>query len=125
MFPLPIPRACRAAVPTAFIAAASLSLSGQGPIPPFNSKAPKYGYTVVKSYPHDPKAYTQGLEYSGGTLYESTGLKGQSGMRKVDLESGKVLEEVKLHPQYFGEGITVAAGKLFQVTWQGPRGVRL
>jgi glutamine cyclotransferase len=78
---------------------------------------PKYGYTVVKSYPHDPKAYTQGLEFSGGVLYESTGVKGQSGVRKVELETGKVLQELKIHPQYFGEGITIAAGKLFQVTW--------
>jgi glutamine cyclotransferase len=122
MFAVPIPSARYVAVLSAFTAVAGLSLSGQGVIPPFNSKAPKYGYTVVKSYPHDPKAYTQGLEYSGGTLYESTGLKGQSGVRKVDLESGKVLEEVKLHPQYFGEGITLAAGKLFQVTWQDRTG---
>src|SRR5687768_10921334 len=87
-------------------------------IPPAMSKAPKYGYTVVRSYPHDPKAYTQGLEYFGGILYEGTGLKGRSGVRKVELESGKVIQEERLHPQYFGEGITITQGKLFQLTWQ-------
>ena len=116
MIAMPIPAVRRAASFGAFLAFASLSLSGQGSIPPPSSKAPKYGYTVVKSYPHDPKAYTQGLEYFGGVLYESTGQKGQSGVRKVDLESGKVLQEVKIHPQYFGEGITITAGKLFEVT---------
>ena len=68
---------------------ATLALQGQMPknIPPPVSKAPKYGYTVVRSYPHDPKAYTQGLEFFGGILYEGTGLKGRSGVRKVELES--------------------------------------
>ena len=87
-------------------------------IPPANSKAPRYGYTVVGSFPHDPKAFTQGLEYRDGFLYEGTGLRGRSSIRKVDLATGKVLLEEKLHPQYFGEGITVTAGKVFQVTWQ-------
>jgi glutaminyl-peptide cyclotransferase len=86
------------------------------------SKAPKYGYTVVRSYPHDPKAFTQGLEYFDGFLYEGTGLKGRSAVRKVDLESGKVVQEVMLHPQYFGEGITITQGKIFQVTWQDRMG---
>ncbi|MCM3880427.1 MAG: glutaminyl-peptide cyclotransferase [Vicinamibacterales bacterium] len=105
-----------------FVAAAALGVSGQGSIPPSNSRAPTYGYTVVKSYPHDPKAYTQGLEFSGGVLFEGTGLKGQSAVRKVDLETGKVVQEEKIHPQYFGEGVTVAAGKLFQVTWKDRAG---
>jgi glutaminyl-peptide cyclotransferase len=90
--------------------------------PPAASKVPKYGYTVVRSFPHDPKAYTQGLEYRDGFLYEGTGLKGRSAVRKVELESGKVVQEEKLHPQYFGEGITIAAGKLYQVTWQDKAG---
>ena len=96
--------------------------SSQGTIPPSVSKTPKYGYTVVNSYPHDPKAYTQGLEYSGGVLYESTGIKGQSAVRQIDLATGKVVQEVKIHPQYFGEGITIAAGKVFQVTWKDRAG---
>jgi glutamine cyclotransferase len=91
-------------------------------IPPPGSKAPVSGFTVVKSYPHDTRAYTQGLEYFDGFLYEGTGLKGRSALRKVELESGKVVQEEKLHPQYFGEGITIAQGRVFQVTWQDRQG---
>src|SRR5919112_293056 len=101
----------------------SLGLTAQGrTVPPSASKAPQYGYTVVRSYPHDPKAYTQGLEYFDGFLYEGTGLKGNSAVRKVEIETGKVVQETKLHPQYFGEGITIAQGKVFQVTWQDNAG---
>lgn len=111
--------------PMAVLAAtATLALQAQAPktIPPSGSKAPKYGYTVVRSYPHDPKSFTQGLEYFGGFLYEGTGLKGRSGVRKVELETGKVVQEERLHPQYFGEGITIAQGRVFQVTWQDKTG---
>jgi glutamine cyclotransferase len=104
--------------------AVSLALRAQTPpaYPPAGSKAPRYGYTVVRSFPHDPKAFTQGLEYFDGFLYEGTGLKGRSALRKVELESGKVVQEEKLHPQYFGEGITIAQGKIFQVTWKDRQG---
>jgi glutamine cyclotransferase len=124
MIAMPIPLTRQLVVFAAIVAISSLTVSSQGAIPPTGSRAPKYGYTVVKSYPHDPKAYTQGLEYVGGVLYESTGLKGQSGVRRVDLESGKVLQEQKIDPRYlyFGEGITIAAGKLFQVTWKDRAG---
>ena len=102
----------------------SLGLTAQAPrpVPPSGSKAPQYGYTVVRSYPHDPKAYTQGLEYFGGFLYEGTGVKGNSAVRIVELETGKVVQETKLHPQYFGEGITITQGKVFQLTWQDKTG---
>ena len=108
-------------IPVAALAASRRSCSkpsAHRTIPPAISKAPKYGYTVVRSYPHDPKAFTQGLEYFGGVLYEGTGLKGRSAVRKVEIETGKVVQEEQLHPQYFGEGITISQGKLFQVTWQ-------
>jgi glutamine cyclotransferase len=72
---------------------------------------------VLKTYPHDPQAFTQGLEYFDGFLYESTGEKGQSSLRKVDLESGKVLQKTDLGPEYFGEGLTVFRGKIYQLTW--------
>ncbi len=103
---------------------ASLGVRAQAPrpIPPAGSKAPQYGYTVVRSYPHDPKASTQGLEYFDGFLYEGTGVKGSSAVRKVELETGKVVQDAKLHPQYFGEGITIAQGKVFQVTWKDKAG---
>jgi glutamine cyclotransferase len=108
----------------AIACAASFGLGAQAPrpVPPPGSKAPQYGYTVVRSYPHDPKAYTQGLEYFGGYLYEGTGVKGNSALRIVELESGKVVQETKLHQQYFGEGITIAQGKVFQLTWQDKTG---
>jgi glutamine cyclotransferase len=108
----------------ALTCAASFGLGAQAPraVPPPGSKAPQYGYTVVRSYPHDPKAYTQGLEYFGGYLYEGTGVKGNSALRIVELESGKVVQETKLHQQYFGEGITIAQGKVFQLTWQDKTG---
>jgi glutaminyl-peptide cyclotransferase len=102
----------------------TLVIQAQAPgnIPPVTSKAPKYGYTVVRSYPHDPKAFTQGLEFFGGFLYEGTGQKGRSAVRKIELETGKVVQEERLHAQYFGEGITISQGKLFQLTWQDRTG---
>ncbi|MBZ5536448.1 MAG: glutaminyl-peptide cyclotransferase [Acidobacteriia bacterium] len=83
---------------------------------------PFYTFQVVKSWPHDPAAYTQGLEFSNGVLYESTGLFGRSSLRKVDFESGKVLQQHDLAPEYFGEGITVLENKIFQLTWQSHKG---
>ena len=101
---------------------AALTAQGGKSVPPSISKAPRYSYTVVRTFPHDTKAYTQGLEYFGGVLYESTGLIGRSGVRKVDLETGKVLQEVPLHRDYFGEGITITQGKIFQLTWRDRAG---
>lgn len=111
-------RAASIALSTLVIAESLGLAQAPATIPPSGSKAPKYGYTVVRSYPHDPNAYTQGLEFRDGVLYEGTGLKGKSAIRRVELESGKVLFEQRIHPQYFGEGITLMAGKLFQLTWQ-------
>lgn len=78
---------------------------------------PVLGVKVLKTYPHDPHAFTQGLEYFDGFLYESTGETGQSSVRKVDLESGKVLQKTELRPEYFGEGLTIFHGKIYQLTW--------
>src|SRR5208282_1703878 len=78
---------------------------------------PVLGVKVLKSYPHDPHAFTQGLEYDGGFLYESTGETGQSSVRKIELESGKVLQKTDLSSQYFGEGLTIFQGKIYQLTW--------
>lgn len=79
---------------------------------------PTFSYRVVKSYPHDPQAYTQGLVYLDGVLYEGTGLTGQSSIRKVRLETGEVLQIRRLDPQYFGEGIAVVGSNLIELTWQ-------
>lgn len=84
--------------------------------------APVAHYRVVAVYPHDPQAFTQGLVYQDGVLYEGTGLNGQSSIRKVKLENGEVLQIHKLDPQYFGEGIAIAGDSLFELTWQSEVG---
>jgi glutamine cyclotransferase len=75
-------------------------------------------YTIVRQFPHDTNAFTQGLELTGGTLYESTGLNGSSSLRQVDLATGTVLRKVDVPAQYFAEGMTLFQGKIFQLTWQ-------
>ncbi len=75
------------------------------------------GYDIVKTYPHDPHAFTQGLIYDRGNLYESTGLQGRSSIRKVDLTTGKVLQIKDLDDRYFGEGMTLWRDRLIQLTW--------
>jgi glutamine cyclotransferase len=82
------------------------------------SGAPTFTYRVVRSYPHDRQAYTQGLVYLDGVLYEGTGLNGQSSIRKVRLETGEILQIRQLDQKYFGEGIAVVASALIQLTWQ-------
>ncbi|HZJ30982.1 MAG TPA: glutaminyl-peptide cyclotransferase [Vicinamibacterales bacterium] len=79
--------------------------------------APVYGYEVVKVYPHDREAFTQGLLYRDGVLYESTGLNSRSSLRKVQLETGKVLQQVPVESRYFAEGLTDWGGRLVQLTW--------
>jgi glutaminyl-peptide cyclotransferase len=79
---------------------------------------PVYGVRVVHAYPHDPGAFTEGLFYKDGFLYESTGLEGHSNIRKVALETGKVLQQHDLRPDLFGEGIVPWRGRLIQVTWR-------
>jgi glutamine cyclotransferase len=86
------------------------------------SEPPVYSFEVVRAYPHDPAAFTQGLIFAGGFLYESTGLNGASSLRKVDLTTGRVLQKVDVPVQYFAEGLTLFRGKLFQLTWQAHKG---
>lgn len=95
-------------------------ISSLGAAPTANT--PVFGYKIVRAYPHDHNAFTQGLEYRGGFLYEGTGLEGRSGIRKVELETGKVQQQMALGGQYFGEGITLLDQHLLQLTWQGHRG---
>src|ERR1017187_9196463 len=83
---------------------------------------PSYTLRVVHTYPHDPDAFTQGLEYHDGFLYEGTGLEGHSRLRKVELETGKVVQEISLPAQYFGEGITLLHNQIFEVTWLAQKG---
>lgn len=80
------------------------------------------GYRVIHTYPHDPNAFTQGLIYEHGHLYESTGLYGQSSVREVDLTTGQVIREKMLPSQYFGEGLTDWGNTLVQLTWKSHTG---
>jgi glutamine cyclotransferase len=79
---------------------------------------PVYGFVVKNTYPHDPQAFTQGLFIRDGQLYESTGQKGQSSLRKVDLKTGKVLQKKDLADEYFGEGSTPVGDTIVGLTWQ-------
>jgi len=85
---------------------------------PSDSVAPVIQYQVVNRYPHDPKAFTQGLVYFRGDLYESTGLRGHSTVRKLALKSGQVLDERRIGHKLFGEGLAVLGKQLVQLTWQ-------
>jgi len=80
--------------------------------------APVLGYQVVNTYPHDKDAFTQGLLFRDGALFESTGLKGRSSLRKVRLETGEVLQQEKIDSRYFAEGLTDWGNRLVQLTWE-------
>ena len=135
---------CSGCTPTPFEATATPNLAFIPPclaadqIPPANlqqptpeppgsttvrAPVPTLGYRVVASYPHDRGAFTEGLQYVDGQLYEGTGLNGQSELRQVDLANGAVLRRCALPQQAFGEGITVLNGKIYQLTWQNSTGM--
>ena len=82
----------------------------------------QYGYQVVHVYPHDHNAFTQGLEFRAGFLYEGTGLNGHSTLRKVKLETGEVVQQISVSPEYFGEGITVINQQILELTWRTETG---
>ena len=99
------------------LAVAALVTAGAGSGAGGSSReTPVFGYRVVASWPHDPRAYTEGLALAGGFLYESTGLNGRSSVRKVELRTGRVLSSVPLRRRHFGEGLTVFRDRVFQVT---------
>jgi glutamine cyclotransferase len=114
------PVATRAAI----TAERNLTEDATPPIPTSTAHAvtsepiPVYSYEIVNVYPHDRNAYTQGLVFEDGILYEGTGLRGQSTLRRVALETGAVLQLYALPAQFFGEGVTVFGDKIFQLTWQ-------
>lgn len=85
-------------------------------------KIPTYTYKIINTYPHDKDAFTQGLVFENGYLYEGTGLKGNSSLRKVDLKTGEVLQSYELSEEYFGEGITIYENKIIQLTWRSNKG---
>jgi glutamine cyclotransferase len=100
-----------------------------GSQPAARKAVPIHSYRVVQTYPHDRRAFTQGLVYEDGVLYESTGgaywspaILGQSTLRKVELETGHVLETKMVPPQYFAEGLTLFEDRIIQLTWRAKVG---
>jgi len=94
-------------------------LNLQGCLVPGDSDViPVYTYNIVNTYPHDRNAFTQGLVFEDGVLYEGTGLLGRSTLRRVELETGEILQVHELPAQFFGEGITIYGNKIIQLTWQ-------
>lgn len=80
--------------------------------------APVQSYKVVATFPHDPTSFTQGLVFADGQLYESTGLNGESSLRRVDIATGKTLQRIDVPPEYFAEGLALVGDELLQLTWQ-------
>ena len=89
---------------------------------PLPTEPPTDSFQILNRWPHDPTAYTEGLLYADGAFFESTGLNGASSVRKVDAETGQVIESLSLDPAYFGEGLTLFSGKLIQLTWKSQIG---
>ncbi|MBN2271098.1 MAG: glutaminyl-peptide cyclotransferase [Sedimentisphaerales bacterium] len=88
---------------------------------PSSDAAPALSYKIIATYPHDTSAFTQGLVYDDAFLYESTGGYGQSSLRKVDLESGEILQSIRLPDQIFAEGITLLGQRIYLLTWKSNR----
>jgi len=89
------------------------------PVSPVTSTPPSnYTYQIIEEFPHRQDAFTQGLYYYNGFLYESTGLYGNSSLRKVDLNTGTVLDSFALQNQYFAEGMTIFQNRIYQLTWR-------
>ena len=89
---------------------------------PVNHASINHTYSIVNVYPHDADAFTQGLVFENGFLYEGTGLYGQSSLRRVQLETGRILQVCNLSSQFFGEGITIFGNRIVQLTWQSHKG---
>jgi glutamine cyclotransferase len=85
-------------------------------------RPPEYTFKVIHTFPHDPNAFTQGLAFHDGFLYEGTGLSGRSSLRKVRLETGEVVQQIDLAPEFFGEGIALVKNEVVQLTWQSQTG---
>ncbi len=83
-----------------------------------HNSPPEYTFTVVQVFPHDTSAFTQGLAYRDGFLYEGTGRNGKSSLRKVRLDTGEVVQQVNLESEFFGEGITLVKDRVLQLTWK-------
>jgi len=82
------------------------------------TKTPRFSFKVVKAFPHDPTAFTQGLVFADGIFYESTGLRGYSTLRKVAPDTGAVIQQVPVESRYFAEGLALVGNELLQLTWE-------
>ncbi len=106
----------------ALLLAALALFSLSQPAAPSRAHPPEYTFEIVRTFPHDSAAFTQGLAFRDGFLYEGTGLKGRSSLRKVRLETGEVVQRIDLPPEYFGEGIALVRNEIVQLTWQSQTG---
>ena len=104
------PRATLSAAPTPAVAASAAAL--------VQPSVKTLDWSIARAFPHDATAFTEGLLWHDGALYESTGMEGQSKLRRVDLQSGQPTKNVNLPPQLFGEGLALAGERLYQLTWQ-------
>ncbi len=93
-----------------------------GGSPSAGEKAPVYGYKVVRTLAHDPNAFTQGIVFHEGFLFESTGINGASSLRKFELETEKIVKRISVPDEYFAEGITIFKDKIYQLTWKNQKG---
>jgi glutamine cyclotransferase len=111
-------------MPTAHLRFSALTLTATlwAAVLPARAAVPVYEYDIVRSYPHDPHAFTEGLFYLNGFLYESTGLEGHSSIRKVKLETGEVVQKIDVPSEYFGEGIVNWKNHLVSLTWKSQVG---
>jgi glutamine cyclotransferase len=109
---------CRRCLLTLAVGTAVLEFDTAGARTGAQTATPVDGYRIVNVYPHDPTAYTQGLIFHDGFLFESTGLNGRSTLRKVVLETGEVVQQHRLDSAYFAEGLTEWNGQLVQLTWR-------
>ena len=104
------------------LAAFTQPLPGQTSHQAHAGRPPEYTFKLVHVFPHDPAAFTQGLAFRDGFLYEGTGMNGRSSLRKVRLETGEVVQRVELASEYFGEGITLLKDEIVQLTWRSQTG---
>jgi len=101
-----------------FVLLATIGMAaGQSSSPKGKDGPTEYTFEVVRQFPHDPRAFTQGFTYNDGFFYEGTGRTGQSSLRQVNPENGHMVRKVDLAPELFGEGITVLGNEVFQLTW--------
>ncbi|MCU1312141.1 MAG: Glutamine cyclotransferase, partial [Candidatus Angelobacter sp.] len=116
-------RAMRRRLAVAFLLVAlAQSILGWSSHPSQATRPPEYTFKIVRAFPHDSGAFTQGLAYRDGFLYEGTGLKGRSSLRKVRLETGEIVQRVDLAPELFGEGVALLNNEVIQLTWQSQIG---